>query len=167
MIVVDKHPVTEYVVLKTPPAITNALNTPNQRPPLQRLMTDELSPIKDLYPSDFAVDLEGKRADWEGVVLIPFVDEERLLAAARSIPTSALSQIERQRNTLGNIFAFRYKDGSTDTSYCISTLPAHFSSVMRPNSICMLMPPPGALPPGARGFGPQVWVLCCRCHRLC
>lgn len=124
--------------------------------PTQRLMTDPLSPIKDFYPMDFSVDLEGKRADWEGVVLIPFIDEQRLLSAARSVSTSSLSQVERQRNTLGNIFAFRYKEGSTDTSYCISTLPSHYSSVIRPNSICILMPPPPPLAPGTRGFGPQV-----------
>jgi hypothetical protein len=29
------------------------------------------------------VDMEGKRADWEGVVMVPFIDEQRLLAAVR------------------------------------------------------------------------------------
>ena len=47
-------------------------------------MTDPLSPILDFYPGEFQVDLEGKRADWEGVVLIPFLDVAR--SALKSKP---------------------------------------------------------------------------------
>lgn len=36
-------------------------------------MMDPASPIADLYPSAFALDMEGKRADWEAIVLIPFL----------------------------------------------------------------------------------------------
>jgi len=31
------------------------------------------------YPADFSVDLNGKTNAWEAIVLIPFVDENRLL----------------------------------------------------------------------------------------
>lgn len=44
-------------------------------------MCDPRSPIKDFYPTDFDVDMEGKRAEWEGVVLVPFIDQTRLLQA--------------------------------------------------------------------------------------
>lgn len=33
-------------------------------------MKDKDSPIRDFYPLDFRVDCEGKRAEWEGVVLV-------------------------------------------------------------------------------------------------
>jgi 5'-3' exoribonuclease 1 len=33
----------------------------------------------DSYPADFNVDLNGKTNAWEAIVLIPFVDENRLL----------------------------------------------------------------------------------------
>lgn len=36
----------------------------------QVLMKDKDSPIRDFYPLDFRVDCEGKRAEWEGVVLV-------------------------------------------------------------------------------------------------
>ena len=43
-------------------------------------MNDD-SPIKEYYPVEFRTDLNGKEQEWEAVVLIPFIDEERLLAA--------------------------------------------------------------------------------------
>lgn len=38
-------------------------------------MIMEHSPIIDYYPLEFNTDLNGKRQDWEAVVLIPFIDE--------------------------------------------------------------------------------------------
>jgi len=44
-------------------------------------MTSEHSPIIDFYPTEFKTDLNGKRYAWQGVSLLPFVDEKRLLGA--------------------------------------------------------------------------------------
>lgn len=38
-------------------------------------MTSENSPIKQYYPEEFSKDLNGKKQDWEAVVLIPFIDQ--------------------------------------------------------------------------------------------
>ncbi len=48
------------------------------------LMTDNGSPIIDFYPKNFQLDLNGKKNDWEAVVLIPFIEEQRLLASLKS-----------------------------------------------------------------------------------
>ncbi len=56
-------------------------------------MTDANSPIHDFYPTDFRLDMEGKRNDWEGVVLIPFIDEARLLAASHTVGPAKLSKV--------------------------------------------------------------------------
>lgn len=46
---------------------------------LQSLLTEEQSPIIDYYPSEFKTDLNGKKQDWEAIVLIPFIDENILM----------------------------------------------------------------------------------------
>ena len=56
-------------------------------------MCDAASPIVDFYPRDFRVDLEGKRNDWEGVVLVPFIEEQRLLTAAQSVTPAQLHKV--------------------------------------------------------------------------
>ena len=51
------------------------------------LMSDPESPIIDFYPRDIKCDPNGKAMPWLWVVLLPFIDEERLLDAMR--PTLA------------------------------------------------------------------------------
>jgi len=46
-------------------------------------MVNPNSPITDFYPKDFDTDMNGKKADWEAVVKIPFIDEERLIKALK------------------------------------------------------------------------------------
>lgn len=44
-------------------------------------MSNSESPILDFYPQEFEQDLNGKKQEWEAVVKIPFIDQERLLRA--------------------------------------------------------------------------------------
>jgi 5'-3' exoribonuclease 1 len=71
-------------------------------------MTSPASPILDFFPGAFAVDMEGKRAEWEGIVLIPFIDEACLLAAEGRIPRGALTPEERARNAPGEILIYSH-----------------------------------------------------------
>ncbi|KAL4984618.1 exoribonuclease 2 [Aspergillus falconensis] len=64
------------------------------------LMTEPDSEIIDFYPEDFPVDLNGKKFAWQGVVLLPFIDEKRLLAAmSKKYPL--LTEDEKARNAVG------------------------------------------------------------------
>lgn len=49
--------------------------------PWAKLMSDPESEIIDFYPEDFKIDLNGKKFAWQGVALLPFVDERRLIRA--------------------------------------------------------------------------------------
>ena len=68
--------------------------------PFHSLMSAEDSEIIDFYPEDFPIDLNGKKFAWQGVALLPFIDEKRLLdAMATKYPL--LSAEEHARNEMG------------------------------------------------------------------
>ena len=52
-------------------------------PALRTLLTSPTSPLADFYPRTFRSDQNGKRASWEAVVLIPFIDAARLVEQVR------------------------------------------------------------------------------------
>jgi 5'-3' exoribonuclease 1 len=47
-------------------------------------MYDPESPILDFYPQEFEQDMNGKKAEWEAIVKVPFLDQTRLLKAMAS-----------------------------------------------------------------------------------
>ncbi|KAL8854753.1 MAG: hypothetical protein Q9221_000536 [Calogaya cf. arnoldii] len=64
------------------------------------LMSDEDSDIVHFYPTEFPIDLNGKKFAWQGVALLPFIDEKRLLdAMATKYPL--LSAEDAARNEMG------------------------------------------------------------------
>uniref|UniRef100_A0A803W053 5'-3' exoribonuclease n=1 Tax=Ficedula albicollis TaxID=59894 RepID=A0A803W053_FICAL len=74
-------------------------------PTWRKLMTDPESSIIDFYPEDFAIDLNGKKYAWQGVALLPFVDERRLRAALEEVYPD-LTPEESRRNSLGGDVLF-------------------------------------------------------------
>lgn len=71
------------------------------------LMTSPDSPIIDFYPRDFELDMNGKKMEWEAVVKIPFIQEDRLLKAMAT-KDPLLSEDEKQRNDFGASLKFTY-----------------------------------------------------------
>ena len=65
------------------------------------LMTESDSEIIDFYPSEFEIDMNGKKMAWQGVALLPFIDEKRLLDALKD-KYPLLSEDEVRRNGFGN-----------------------------------------------------------------
>lgn len=90
------------------------------------LMTDEKSPIIDFYPHEVDIDMNGKTASWEAVVLLDFVDEKKLLDALKPIE-SKLTPQETKRNSYGHNIKF-INNPQIDKVYP-SPLPGFFHDI--------------------------------------
>lgn len=75
--------------------------------PFQNLMIMEQSDIIEYYPVNFKTDLNGKQQEWEAVVLIPFIDEHKLLDAMSPL-YSRLTEEEMSRNKHGPCLLYTY-----------------------------------------------------------
>eukprot|EP00168_Porphyra_purpurea_P019920 TRINITY_DN8135_c0_g1_i1.p1 TRINITY_DN8135_c0_g1~~TRINITY_DN8135_c0_g1_i1.p1 ORF type:complete len:294 (+),score=66.16 TRINITY_DN8135_c0_g1_i1:413-1294(+) len=81
---------------------------PLSPPAFQALMIEDTSPVIDFYPPDFEVDPNGKRNAWEAVVLIPFIDADRLLESVGAIDfATELTPAERARNRTGRQWVYK------------------------------------------------------------
>ncbi|WRT68404.1 5'-3' exoribonuclease 1 [Kwoniella shivajii] len=99
-------------------------------PPAYRdLMFEETSPIIDFYPKDFALDMNGKKQDWEAVIKIPFIDEKRLLKAMAAREVRLTSE-EKDRNKSGVVATQFVFDDHQDTTYP-SSAPGYFPDLVK------------------------------------
>ncbi|RNF21897.1 putative 5'-3' exonuclease [Trypanosoma conorhini] len=71
------------------------------------LMLSDKSPLKKFFPEILQIDREGARAPWEGIVLIPFIDERVLLAAYQSVQNK-VSPEDAARNCVGPATLFSF-----------------------------------------------------------
>lgn len=78
------------------------------------LMTNKNSAIAHYYPSDFETDLNGKKQEWEAVVLIPFIDEKSLLNEMNA-KDNLLTKAEKERNIHGPMLKYYYSAASQGT----------------------------------------------------
>jgi len=88
------------------------------------LMDSPTSSIIDFYPTEFETDLNGKMQDWEAVVLIPFIDENRLYEAMQPA-LAKLSPFDKCRNIHSPCNVFEY-DAKTEPYHYPSPIPESF-----------------------------------------
>ena len=59
------------------------------------------------YPENFQIDMNGKRNIWEGIVLLPFIEQEKLLGEVeKTKKKSQLSVEEENRNSFAKDLIF-------------------------------------------------------------
>lgn len=92
-------------------------------------MTSNTSPIIDFYPREFELDKAGKKQDWEAVVKIPFIDEDRLLQAMAT-KEHQLTKDEKARNSFGVALKFSH-DPEADYEY-----PSSYEGIFLPINHC-------------------------------
>lgn len=66
------------------------------------------SDIYDFYPSNFKIDLDGKKDDYLGIVCLPFIDVKRLKEAYSKIDLKNLTEFERKRNYFGKVMIYEF-----------------------------------------------------------
>ncbi|ETO27996.1 5'-3' exoribonuclease 1, partial [Reticulomyxa filosa] len=76
--------------------------------PFQALMTNPESLISNMYPTDFKIDMDYATSPWEGVVLLPYIDERKLKEAVATIDSNLLTEEEKVRNKHGCTHMYRY-----------------------------------------------------------
>ncbi|KNZ57980.1 hypothetical protein VP01_2023g2 [Puccinia sorghi] len=69
------------------------------------LMIDDDSPIKDFYPEEFEIDMNGKKMLWQGVALLPFIEQDRLLSSMKGCE-EGLAPHDKARNEPGHVVMF-------------------------------------------------------------
>lgn len=72
---------------------------------LRELTTSSSSSIIDLFPQSFEVDLEGKKDEHEGIILLPSVEPERIRSIFLSLKDK-LSDAEKIRNESEKLFVY-------------------------------------------------------------
>lgn len=149
----EHHLPSMQLLMVLPPASKNLL--PDG---LQPLMMDPQSPIADFYPRQFNVDGEGKRADWEAVVLLPFVDMARLVHAYEQV-AAALPSVVQACNKPGKIYIFVHAEGHHEQEFCQSTLPDLMANVSVAHSKAEALDPKKPLQADVAGFTPKLALV--------
>jgi 5'-3' exoribonuclease 2 len=84
----------------------------------RELMVRVDSPIIDFYPENFEIDMEGKKFAWQGIPLLPFINEELLLKTIRSSTVNEkFNDDEKYRNRRGHDIIFVRNDHPSISKY--------------------------------------------------
>lgn len=87
---------------------------PQSKSLLPAALQPVFSELKEYYPMDFKTDKNGKKAAWEALCLIPFVDIDRIEQAVRS-KIDKVSSWEAERNAKDTIYIWQKESEKMET----------------------------------------------------
>ena len=115
----------EQLLHVLPPSSSNLLPWP-----LCNLFIEDSSPLKEFYPDNFEIDLAGKKNDYQGILILPFVDINKI-KKSYSEKKSLINFRDLKRNCSGRTFIYTY-DKST---YSLSSYFGNFMCNAKVNFI--------------------------------
>ena len=71
-------------------------------------MTDEKYNLKKYYPETFEIDVSGKRQEWEGIVVLPMVDVDKVTEKYEEHYPKVEDRYKR-RNRFDTSYVYKYK----------------------------------------------------------
>ena len=102
------HPFTPFQQLMTvlPEKSSNLLPKP-----IADLMKESSPTLGKFFPSEFEIDLAGKRREWEGIVLLPTVNTD-LFVTELDAALCKVDPRDLKRNNFGKIFTYKFTNDS-------------------------------------------------------
>lgn len=73
--------------------------------PLNLLLEHDTSPLKKYCPDHLVIDLAGKRKEWEGITLLPMVDQ-KLVSKSLRMNIQNVHYTDMVRNNIGNVVIY-------------------------------------------------------------
>ena len=86
-----------------PPKYSNILPEP-----LSKFMTDTKYNLTKYYPETFEIDVSGKRQEWEGIVVLPMVDIEKVMEKYEE-HYPKVDEKSKRRNRFDTSYIYKYK----------------------------------------------------------
>ena len=77
--------------------------------PLNTLLIDDDSPMKEYCPDKFEIDLSGKKHEYQGLVILPIINTELIIESYFS-KNELIDKREIKRNIFGKTYVYKYSD---------------------------------------------------------
>jgi len=99
----------QQLIAIMPPKSSNLLPEP-----LNKLLKEDDSPMKEYCPEDFEIDLAGKKNDWQGIVRLPIINPEKVIEIYNT-KVKLIDEREMRRNIFGKSFIYIYNNDISTT----------------------------------------------------
>lgn len=114
-----------------PPSSSNLLPEP-----LASLLSSCESPLAHLCPTEVSIDFSGKKAEWEGITIVPFMDQTLLTSIYKTFIKKVPDALQK-RNKHGTSFRYifdpmavsTFKSYYGDIECAVKTIPINLSSM--------------------------------------